>query len=159
MDYLEIRELYHHGIKGQRWGIRRFQNEDGTLTTAGKARYNEDGTRKNPKDMSDEDLRRSSTRIQSEHNYKRLIDEDRPAKRAAKTAIAGLVASGASFVATYSASRVYALATKDQSMTKGKSALLAAMASIGTTAGVVGGRIGQTNVKDWTPPDDNKKKK
>ena len=39
MDYLEIRELYHHGIKGQRWGIRRFQNEDGTLTEAGKARY------------------------------------------------------------------------------------------------------------------------
>ena len=31
-------ELYHHGIKGQRWGIRRFQNEDGTLTAAGKKR-------------------------------------------------------------------------------------------------------------------------
>ncbi len=32
-------ELYHHGIKGQKWGIRRYQNEDGTLTSAGKARY------------------------------------------------------------------------------------------------------------------------
>lgn len=32
-------ELYHHGIKGQKWGIRRFQNEDGTLTAAGKKRY------------------------------------------------------------------------------------------------------------------------
>lgn len=32
-------ELYHHGIKGQRWGIRRFQNEDGSLKDAGKARY------------------------------------------------------------------------------------------------------------------------
>lgn len=32
-------ELYHHGIKGQKWYIRRFQNEDGTLTEAGKARY------------------------------------------------------------------------------------------------------------------------
>lgn len=30
--------LVHHGIKGQRWGIRRFQNEDGTRTAAGKAR-------------------------------------------------------------------------------------------------------------------------
>lgn len=29
-------ELYHHGIKGQRWGIRRFQNRDGTLTGAGR---------------------------------------------------------------------------------------------------------------------------
>lgn len=32
-------ELYHHGILGQKWGIRRFQNEDGTLTPAGKVRY------------------------------------------------------------------------------------------------------------------------
>lgn len=32
-------ELYHHGILGQKWGVRRFQNEDGTLTAAGKRRY------------------------------------------------------------------------------------------------------------------------
>ena len=31
--------FYHHGIKGQKWGVRRYQNEDGTLTTAGKNRY------------------------------------------------------------------------------------------------------------------------
>ena len=31
-------ELYHHGIKGQKWGIRRFQNKDGTLTNLGKSR-------------------------------------------------------------------------------------------------------------------------
>ena len=34
-------ELCHHGIKGQRWGIRRFQNKDGSLTPAGKRRYDE----------------------------------------------------------------------------------------------------------------------
>lgn len=32
-------ELYHHGIKGQRWGIRRYQKKDGSLTPAGKKRY------------------------------------------------------------------------------------------------------------------------
>lgn len=32
-------ELYHHGIKGQKWGIRRFQNPDGSLTAEGKSRY------------------------------------------------------------------------------------------------------------------------
>ena len=32
-------ELYHHGIKGQKWGVRRFQNKDGSLTPAGKKRY------------------------------------------------------------------------------------------------------------------------
>lgn len=31
--------LAHHGILGQKWGIRRYQNEDGTLTSAGKERY------------------------------------------------------------------------------------------------------------------------
>ena len=30
--------LIHHGIKGQRWGVRRYQNEDGTLTVLGKKR-------------------------------------------------------------------------------------------------------------------------
>lgn len=33
------KDLYHHGIKGQKWGVRRFQNENGSLTAAGKSRY------------------------------------------------------------------------------------------------------------------------
>lgn len=35
-------ELYHHGIKGMKWGVRRFQKKDGTLTSAGKKRYADD---------------------------------------------------------------------------------------------------------------------
>lgn len=31
-------ELYHWGVKGQKWGVRRYQNKDGTLTPAGKKR-------------------------------------------------------------------------------------------------------------------------
>ena len=31
--------LVHHGIKGQKWGIRRYQNEDGSLTAAGRKQY------------------------------------------------------------------------------------------------------------------------
>ncbi len=37
-------ELQHHGIKGQKWGVRRYQNEDGSLTAKGKQRY---GTQEN----------------------------------------------------------------------------------------------------------------
>lgn len=32
-------ELEHHGILGQKWGVRRYQNEDGSLTPEGKLRY------------------------------------------------------------------------------------------------------------------------
>ena len=56
-------ELYHHGIKGQKWGVRRFQNPDGTLTAAGMKRYIKgDGklTRKGKKAYKkDENLRKS----------------------------------------------------------------------------------------------------
>ncbi len=37
-------ELYHHGIKGMKWYVRRFQNEDGSLTPLGKRRYGEHST-------------------------------------------------------------------------------------------------------------------
>ena len=43
-------ELKHHGILGQKWGVRRYQNEDGTLTAAGKARYGK---------MSDDELQKN----------------------------------------------------------------------------------------------------
>lgn len=53
MVYIYDTELYHHGILGQRWGIRRYQNPDGTLTPEGIKRYrsatsnrNTDNTRK-----------------------------------------------------------------------------------------------------------------
>ena len=46
-DYLVYRikysdELYHYGVKGQKWGIRRYQNPNGTLTEEGKIRYGVD---------------------------------------------------------------------------------------------------------------------
>lgn len=34
--------LKHHGILGMKWGVRRYQNEDGTLTYVGKKRYKND---------------------------------------------------------------------------------------------------------------------
>lgn len=35
----QVNEIYHHGVKGMKWGVRRYQNKDGTLTSAGKKRY------------------------------------------------------------------------------------------------------------------------
>ncbi len=39
-NYTYTGELCHYGIKGQKWGVRRYQNEDGSYTAAGKKRYN-----------------------------------------------------------------------------------------------------------------------
>ena len=36
-------ELYHHGIKGQKWGVRNYQNPDGSLTPEGRLRYGRGG--------------------------------------------------------------------------------------------------------------------
>lgn len=62
-------DLQHHGILGQKWGIRRFRNQDGTLTPAGKKRYS---SIESIKTKNDEDLflAKKKNRIRSnEINY------------------------------------------------------------------------------------------
>ena len=90
----ENMELQHWGIKGQKWGIRRYQNPDGTLTAAGKKRYyyqNPDGSlteegkknymtgaRKgmiNPKKLSDADLKMINQRFAAESNFNQNVQK------------------------------------------------------------------------------------
>lgn len=78
-------ELMHYGIKGQKWGIRRFQNKDGSLTTAGKkkrdaADQKERDSRKaaveKRRTMSDADLKKKIERLKLEREFKSLTEED-----------------------------------------------------------------------------------
>lgn len=54
-----MNELYHHGVKGQKWGVRRYQYADGSLTPAGAKRY------KNPSGKYDRISVMMSTKVTS----------------------------------------------------------------------------------------------
>ena len=80
-------ELYHWGIKGQKWGVRRYQNKDGSLTPAGKKRQKkltadekERASRKkdlkNRRTMPDADLKKKIERLKMEKEFKSLTNED-----------------------------------------------------------------------------------
>ena len=97
---MENNELKHHGIIGMKWGVRRYQNKDGTLTATGKKRasrlesqYNDltgkklaksskntsesQSTKKKLSDMTDDELKSRINRLQSEKTY---LDLDKQVK-------------------------------------------------------------------------------
>jgi hypothetical protein len=95
-------ELYHHGIKNMKWGVRRYQNPDGSLTPAGRKRYsksekfrakvdakqaktdlkkqldnNVKRAAKQVKDMSDDDIRSAIARKKLEREFLGMYDDKR----------------------------------------------------------------------------------
>ena len=65
-SFISDDELYHYGIKGQKWGVRRYQNKDGSLTPAGKKRRSSSDEARN---MSTDELRQKVRRLNNEQRY------------------------------------------------------------------------------------------
>lgn len=90
-----VNQLYHWGILGQKWGVRRFQNADGSRTAAGKRREaqmnpervkksedyvkSRESKQKTPAGLSNEELRKLNERLQLEATYKTLTTEKKDA--------------------------------------------------------------------------------
>ena len=69
---IRVSDLRHHGIKGQKWGVRRYQNSDGSLTPIGKLRY---GTSKDYQELSNQvnkadSLIKTAKKYQQEKEHK-----------------------------------------------------------------------------------------
>lgn len=81
-DYLDY--LQHHGIKGQRWGHRRFQRNDGSLTPAGENRYSSRQQRKADK---------KAKRLERDTTIKNAREKDETLRRAERDAAAKMIMS------------------------------------------------------------------
>jgi len=70
---MEINELQHWGIFGMKWGVRRFQNPDGSLTPEGRQRYGVGAARSTKAtsvhDIPDDELKKMTNRLYTEKNY------------------------------------------------------------------------------------------
>lgn len=132
-DWVSDDTLEHHGIKGQRWGIRRYQNEDGTLTQAGRARYGYTEKKLKSQIESDYELRKNKMSI-DESAEMTLRKEGRKTERnttlSSLGSWAGLVTTVGSAMAKKEAASTISMAAKSALITSGEVATASTVAAI-----------------------------
>lgn len=80
---MENNELQHAGIKGMKWGVRRYQNKDGTLTPAGKKRYNKELAKLKAEKQVLENKRKTQAKIDKLDAMRKEIDDMKSGKKSA----------------------------------------------------------------------------
>lgn len=70
-------ELYHYGIHGMRWGIRRYQNKDGTLTAAGQKRYRKELARLKNEEIVLKNRKKAAAKFEKLNSKRKELDDMR----------------------------------------------------------------------------------
>ena len=70
-------EIVHSGIRGMRWGVRRYQNPDGTLTPAGKKRYAKDLAKVREQEKILKNKQATKAKLDALEARKKAVDEGR----------------------------------------------------------------------------------
>lgn len=148
--------MAHAGIKGMRWGVRRFQNEDGTLTEEGKLRYNRDTSglsdakkrqyKANPEKWVNEDLD-STKRIldggsDAMRKMKEANDADMRSKQKAKLDLSNMSDKELrDAINRYNLEQQYTNAFAPSTVSKGQEITSKIMGGIGTALGMAGSAV------------------
>ena len=68
-------ELYHYGILGMRWGVRRYQKKDGTLTNSGKKRYDKEMERLKAEEKIIKNKNRTQSKLEKLEAKRKSVEE------------------------------------------------------------------------------------